>query len=79
MPRILAFLDQLSLGPLVLIAATLGLAPFVPEPHVWEKLGMLANGALTRPIDLFDLAFHGLPWLMLVAKLARLAMRRPQA
>ena len=79
MSRILAILDQLPLGTLVLVAATLGLAPFVPEPHIWEKLKMLAAGTLSRPIDIFDLAFHGLPWLVLSAKLARMATTRPHA
>ena len=79
MTRALAFLDQIPLSTLLIIAATLGLAPFVPEPHVWEKLKMLAAGTLSRPIDIFDLVFHGLPWLVLGAKLARLGTRRPEA
>ena len=28
----------------------LALAPFVPEPHLWEKFKMLRDGTLTRPI-----------------------------
>ena len=79
MTRVLALLDHLPLGTLVLISATLGLAPFMPEPHIWEKLKMLAAGALVRPIDIFDLAFHGLPWLLLLAKLGRMATQRPEA
>ena len=79
MTRALSFLDQLPLGSALIVAATLGLAPFVPEPHVWEKLKMLAAGTLARPIDIFDLVFHGLPWLVLGAKLARLGTRRPEA
>jgi len=54
---------------LLLTSATLGLAPFVPAPHVWEKIIMLLSGDLTRPIDIFDFAFHGLPWALLIAKL----------
>ena len=73
MSRILALLDRLPLTYAVLIALTLGLAPFVPEPHVWEKLKMLAAGTLSQPIDIFDLAFHGIAWLLLFAKLARMA------
>lgn len=72
----LAWLDHLSLGLLLIIALTLGLAPFVPEPHVWEKLGMLAAGELVRPIDIFDLLLHGTPWVLLLAKLARMALVR---
>jgi hypothetical protein len=45
---------------------TLGLAPFFPEPHIWGKLKWVAGGAVgMRPLDWFDLVFHGLPWLLL--------------
>lgn len=65
--------------PLVLIfCGTLGLAPFVPEPHVWEKLKMLADGQLTRPFDVFDLVFHGLPWALLLRK-ALMVWRSPSS
>jgi len=79
MSRLIAFLDQFPLLYAVLIAATLGLAPFTPEPHLWEKLKMLAAGTLARPIDIFDLALHGIPWLLLAAKLVRMATHRPEA
>ncbi len=59
----------------VLAALTLGLAPFFPEPHVWEKLKMLATGELQRPVDVFDMLMHGLPWLLVFAKLAELFSR----
>ena len=62
-------LDGLPLGLLLLASLTLGLAPFTPEPHVWEKLQMLAAGTLSRPIDIFDLALHGAPWVLLILKL----------
>lgn len=61
------FLRRLPWGYLLLAAATIGLAPFRP-PHVWEKLQMLATGTLSRPIDIFDLALHGAPWLLLALK-----------
>jgi len=72
------WLDQLSLPLLLIVALTLGLAPFFPEPHVWEKLKMLAAGELVRPIDIFDLLLHGTPWLLLVAKLIRLTVKPRQ-
>jgi hypothetical protein len=74
MARILAQIDRIPLHFLILACLTLGLAPFVPEPHLWQKLKMLAGGELRRPLDIFDLAFHGLPWLVLVVRLTR--MRR---
>lgn len=69
--RFLAWLDRIPLWGVVFAAIFLGLAPFVPEPHLWEKLKMLAAGTLSRPIDIFDLLLHGAPWIILVVKLAR--------
>jgi len=71
----MAWLDKTPLGLLVLLALLLGLAPFVPEPHLWEKLKLLAAGGLSRPIDIFDLVLHASPWVLLVLKLVRLATR----
>ena len=53
---------------LVVLCLTLGLAPFFPEPHLVEKLRMLASGNLHRPLDIFDLALHATPWAMLLIK-----------
>lgn len=64
-------LDKISWTLLLLASATLGLAPFVPEPHVWEKLKMLFAGDLARAIDWFDLAMHGAPFGLLVLKALR--------
>lgn len=69
----MSILDQIPVTWLVLAALTLGLAPFVPEPHIWEKLRMLVAGQLVRPIDIFDLALHAAPWIVLAAKLVRMA------
>jgi len=71
----MAWLDRIPLLIPVLLALTLGLAPFVPEPHLWEKLKMLAAGTLTRPIDIFDLLMHATPVLLLAWRLARQASR----
>ncbi|MFP4328217.1 MAG: RND transporter [Paracoccaceae bacterium] len=62
------FLDSLPWSLVLLVAFSWGLAPFFPEPHVWQKLKMLAAGTLTRPVDIFDLVLHAAPWLLLVAK-----------
>ncbi len=73
---VFSILDHIPLSVAVLAALTLGLAPFSPEPHLVEKLRMLAQGSLTRPIDIFDLVLHATPWLVLLAKLARMALVR---
>lgn len=71
----MAWLDEFSL-PLILIACLLlGLAPFAPEPHVWQKLKMLADGTLVRPLDIFDLLLHGAPFVVLVMKLLRMRQK----
>ena len=64
------FLEGIPFTLVLMICLTLGLAPFVPEPHIWEKLNMLANGSLSKPIDIFDLGLHGLPWLVLILKIS---------
>lgn len=69
MTRLRTLLARIPLHIVILLCLTLGLAPFMPEPHVWEKLKMLASGTLSRPIDIFDLLMHGAPWLVLVLKL----------
>lgn len=68
------WLDRLPWSTLILAAVLLGLAPFVPEPHLWEKLKMLIAGELKRPIDIFDLLMHSAPTLLLLGKGARVAM-----
>lgn len=69
-------LDRIPVTVAVLAALTLGLAPFFPEPHIWEKLKMLATGTLTRPIDIFDLLMHSAPWVVLIAKVVRMVLTR---
>ena len=65
------WIDQFPLWMILLLALTLGLAPFTPEPHVWQKLKMLIGGSLTMPVDIFDFLMHGTPWLLLTLKLVR--------
>ena len=67
------WLDKIPLTALVIGALVLGLAPYTPEPHLWEKLKMLADGTLTQPIDIFDLVMHASLPLLLVVKLVRRA------
>ncbi|MDH5354110.1 MAG: RND transporter [Gammaproteobacteria bacterium] len=67
--------NRIPLSLLLVLCFTLGLAPFVPEPHLLEKLRMLVSGELKRPIDIFDLLLHGTPWLVLILKLSLLSRR----
>ena len=70
------WLDRMPLGALLILALGLGLAPFVPEPHLWQKLKMLFAGTLSRPIDIFDLLMHGAPAVLLLVRLLRIAAGR---
>lgn len=72
----MSLMDKVPLWIFVLFALTLGLAPFRPEPHVWEKLRMLAEGTLSRPVDILDLFLHATPWALLVVKLSRMIALR---
>ena len=72
----LTLLDRIPLNLLLIAALMLGLAPFFPEPHLWEKLKMLAAGTLRQPVDIFDLLLHATPVVLLIAKLARMVATR---
>lgn len=51
----------------IMACLLLGLAPFVPEPHLLGKLRWLAGGAVgMQALDWFDLIWHGLPWVLLL-------------
>ena len=70
MQSLVALLNQVPWSLIIIACLTLGLAPFVPEPHIWEKLKMLAAGTLHRPLDIFDLLLHAAPFIVAIAKLA---------
>ncbi len=67
----LKLLDAIPYLPLILLAVLMLLAPFRPMPHVLEKLIMLKDGVLTRPLDIFDLFFHLAPAAILLLKWIR--------
>jgi hypothetical protein len=55
----------------LLASLTLGLAPFVPEPHILGKIRWVAGGAVgMQGLDWFDLVFHGFPWVWLIVALS---------
>lgn len=67
------WLDNLGYIPLILITLLLGMAPWPAgtQPHLLEKLGMLFNGTLSRPVDIFDLVLHASPLILILLKIAR--------
>ena len=66
-----AILDKIPYSILIVIAVLMILAPFRPMPHVLEKLIMLKNGTLTKPIDIFDMFYHLIPTIILSLKIYR--------
>lgn len=57
--------DRAWVMPLI-ASLTLGLAPFLPEPHLVGKIRWVLGGAEGMgSTDWFDLAMHGAPWLWL--------------
>ena len=68
---IMRWLDDLPMTLLLAVAILAAVAPVIPEPHLVEKLKMLAAGELVRPIDILDLLLHGTPLLLVVVKLLR--------
>ena len=53
---------------LVPVALLLGFAPFYPQPHIVEKIGMLISGTLQKPLDIFDLFWHAWPFLLIACR-----------
>mgnify|MGYP001565939891 CR=1 FL=1 len=51
----------------ILACLTIGLAPYVPEPHIWGKLRWIIGGAEgMQSVDWWDTVQHGLPWMILL-------------
>ena len=67
----LKYIDKIPLLPLAMAAIFMSLAPFVPEPHLIEKLRMLSNAELTKGIDIFDLFWHSFLIVLLAIRLVR--------
>jgi len=64
-------LDKIPYTVIIPLAILMFLAPFRPMPHALEKMNMLLNGTLIRPVDIFDLFFHLFPALILLLKIFR--------
>ncbi len=67
----LKLIDKIPMALLVTFAILFAIIP-MGAPHLFEKLGMLFDGSLRKPIDIFDLFMHGTPAVLLAIRLARL-------
>lgn len=65
------FLDNIPYPILIIATIFMLVAPIRPMPHVIEKLLMLKNGTLNKPLDIFDLFFHLFPLILLIIKSIR--------
>lgn len=72
--RIGRWIDGLPWAGVLVVGGLLLLAPFTPEPHLVEKLRLLATGTLNKPLDIFDLALHASPLALVLVKVL---LRRP--
>lgn len=69
-----ALIDRIPII-VILMCLLLGLAPFPMQstPHVIEKLQMLSQAQLVKPVDIFDFLLHGSAALLVILKLGRVA------
>lgn len=59
-----------SILTFAILAVTLGLAPYKPEPHLFGKIRwVMGGGEGMQFIDYWDLFMHGAPWVLLIAAL----------
>ncbi|MBF0588683.1 MAG: hypothetical protein HQL53_06110 [Magnetococcales bacterium] len=67
------WVDHISWTFLLVAAVWLTIAPYpiAPEPHLLEKLRMLSEGTLTKPLDIFDLLWHSAAWVIVGIKWTR--------
>ena len=63
------FLRNMPTFPFAMVAVLLAIMPIVPQPHLVEKLTMLFSGQLSKPLDIFDLLWHGTPITLFIIKL----------
>jgi hypothetical protein len=67
----LSFLDKIPYSILIVFSVIMILIPFSPMPHFVEKLIMLKNGTLKKPMDIVDLFYHSAPLILLIIKFFR--------
>jgi hypothetical protein len=67
----MTWLDSLPWPMLLIAGAFLAIAPIQPEPHLVEKVRMLSQGLLVKPLDIFDLFWHTAPLILIAIKATR--------
>lgn len=67
------------LGLAIMGSLTLGLAPFVPHPHIWKQIQNLWYGRTMLGMDWLDLLMHGAPWIALIVILVSMGLEKRKA
>ena len=67
----LSWLDRFRWIWLLQLAAWMAIAPITPEPHLVERLRLLLQGALVRPLHISHLVMHAAPLFLVALKLWR--------
>ena len=70
------WIDSIPLPVLIGIAILMGVLPLHSTPHLVEKLTMLVQGTLVKPIDIFDLFMHGTPAALLIIRVVRVVIKK---
>ena len=70
------WIDSIPLPILIGAALLLGGLPLHSTPHLVEKLMMLMQGELVKPLDIFDLFMHGAPSVLLIVRVLRLVTKK---
>ncbi len=61
----------------IMMSLTLGLAPFVPEPHIYGKIKWILGGAVgMKLIDWGDFLMHAIPFILLIRLIILKAMEK---
>lgn len=68
-----------NLTYLIIMALIMAVLPFGEQPHLWQKLLLLKDGYLHKPMDWFDLLLHGGPLVGVVVILAMRGLNRLRA
>lgn len=71
--KIQGWLEPVPFGVLTLVSLWMLLAPIFPEPHLVQKAMWLIQGAPFKAIDVFDVAWHLLPSILLLIKWLKLS------
>ena len=74
--KLALLIDKLPTFPTVVVGLWMGLAPFMPEPHLVQKFYMLINNEPFKLIDVFDVFMHGGIAAIAVLKVWRIMQAR---